>query len=260
MQTIVDSHAHLDHAAFTADRQQVIARARASGVEMLVIPAVDQTSWTGIRQLCATDRHLYPAYGLHPLCVGNCASTDVHALSAWLDAGDAVAIGETGLDFHAQSPDRELQRQYFKAQLQLARERDLPVIVHGRGAFEEVILSIREAGTDLRGVVHSFSGSQQQAGRLWDMGFSIGIGGPVTYERAQRLRRIVANMPVEFLLLESDAPDQPDAGIRGQRNEPARVAAVARCVAGLRGESPATLAAATTANACRLFGLGSPGS
>ena len=254
MHELVDSHIHLDHASFAADRDEVIARARASGVEALVIPAVDRHSWPGIRQMCSSGRSLYPAYGVHPLFVEHHAATDVHELSAWLGAGDAVAIGEIGLDFHEQAPDRDTQRHFFKAQLQQAREHKLPVIVHARAAFEEVILTLRDAGT-LRGVVHSFSGSQEQASRLWDMGFCLGIGGPVTYPRARRLRQIVANMPAEFLLLESDAPDQPDADIRGQRNEPARVAMIAQCVADLRGEPLSALAATTTANANRLFGI-----
>jgi TatD DNase family protein len=150
--------------------------------------------------------------------------------------------------------DHELQRHYFLGQLRLARERDLPVIVHARGALEEASLTLRRIG-GLRGVVHSFSGSEQQARQLWEIGFHLGIGGPVTYPRAQRLRRIVAQMPIEFLLLESDAPDQPDAAHRGERNEPARVAEVLQCVAGLRGEPALDIAAATSANAHRLFGL-----
>jgi len=254
MHALVDSHAHLDHAAFDADRAQVLMRAQAHGVDALIIPGVDRDGWAGIRHLCAGDSHLHAAYGLHPLFIGHHAPGDVQALSAWLDAGDAMAIGEIGLDFHAEIPDHDLQRHFFRAQLQLARERGLPVIVHARAAFEEAILTLREVG-GLRGVVHSFSGSQQQAERLWELGFCLGIGGPVTYPRARRLRQIVANMPGEFLLLESDAPDQPDAGIRGQRNEPARVADIARCVAGLRGETLSTLAATTTTNARRVFGL-----
>lgn len=254
MHAIVDSHVHLDHAAFDADRLQVLARAQANGIDTLVIPGVDRDGWAAIRRLCAGDHRLRAAYGLHPLFVDHHAPEDVQALSAWLDAGDAVAIGEIGLDFHPGAPDRDRQRHFFKAQLQLARERELPVIVHARAAFEEASLTLRDVG-GLRGVVHSFSGSQEQATRLWELGFCLGIGGPVTYPRARRLRGIVARMPGEFLLLESDAPDQPDAGIRGQRNEPARVAGIAQCIAELRGESLATLAATTTANARRLFGL-----
>jgi TatD DNase family protein len=183
------------------------------------------------------------------------APEHVDALPAWLDGNNVVAVGEIGLDFHVEGLDRDRQRHYFTSQLQLARERKLPVIVHARGALEEVILTLRRTGGNLGGVVHSFSGSEQQARHLWDMGFHIGIGGPVTYERARRLRRIVAQMPIEFLLLESDAPDQPDAAHRGKRNEPARVTEVLRCIATLRDESEATIAAATAANACRVFDL-----
>jgi len=254
MHAIVDSHVHLDLPAFNPDRVQVLVRAQAQGIETLIIPGVDRKGWATIRRMCAGDHRLHAAYGLHPLFVDHHAPNDVQALSAWLDAGDAVAIGEIGLDFHAQAPDRDRQRDFFRAQLQLARERGLPVVVHARAAFEEASLMLREIG-GLRGVVHSFSGSQQQASRLWELGFCLGIGGPVTYPRARRLREIVAHMPGDFLLLESDAPDQPDAGIRGQRNEPARVANIARCIAGLRGESLAALAATTTANARRVFGL-----
>ena len=131
--------------------------------------------------------------------------------------------------------------------------------MHARRAVDAVIASIRRLGDGrLRGVVHSFSGSPEQARQLWSLGFMIGLGGPLTYERAQRLRRLVAQMPLEFLLLETDAPDQPDAGIRGQRNEPARLRQVLDVVAMLRGQAPEEIAAATTANAQRLFALPAP--
>ena len=233
----------------------MLERACAAGIEALVVPAVDVTSWASIRELSASNHRIAPAYGLHPLFLGHDAPADVDALSSWLDADDAVAVGEIGLDFHLNTANHPAQRCYFIAQLQLARERNLPVIVHARRALEEVILTLRNF-VGLRGVVHSFSGSQQQAERLWQTGFHLGIGGTVTYPRAQSLRRIVANMPGEFLLLESDAPDQPDADHRGQRNEPARVAGIAQCVATLRDVPVAALAATTTGNARRLFGLG----
>jgi TatD DNase family protein len=255
---LADSHVHLDDSAFDADRTLVLQRARAAGVGQLVIPAVDAASWTRIRDLCATQPGtLFPAYGLHPMYLHQHAPGDVDALSSWCDANAAVAIGEIGLDFHAGDLDPELQRDYFARQLALARELDLPVIVHARQALEEVILTLRRH-PGMCGVVHSFSGSEEQARRLWQLGFLIGIGGPVTYDRAQRLRRIVAGMPIEFLLLESDAPDQPDAGHRGQRNEPAHVAEVLRCVAALRGEPEQDVAVATAANTRRLFHLPHP--
>ncbi|GAB2550805.1 TatD family hydrolase [Rhodanobacter koreensis] len=254
MLQLVDSHVHLDDDAFATDRDAVIGRAHDAGVNTMVLPAVDAASWPLIQTLCASHRGLFPAFGLHPMFLARHAPEHVGALSAWLDANDAVAVGEIGLDFHVDGLDRDRQRQYFTGQLQLARARKLPVIVHARSALEEVTLTLRRTG-GLRGVVHSFSGSEQQARHLWDMGFCIGIGGPVTYERAQRLRRIVAQMPIEFLLLESDAPDQPDTAHRGERNEPARITEVLRCIATLRGESEAAIAAATTANARRLFDL-----
>ena len=255
---LVDSHVHLDDRAFDADRAQVLQRARDAGVGQMVVPAVDASSWTRIRDLCAAHRDtLFPAYGLHPLYLRQHAPADVDALLSWCDTNAAVAVGEIGLDFHAAELDPVLQRSYFTRQLALARELDLPVIVHARQALEEVILTLRRH-PGMRGAVHSFSGSEEQAHRLWQLGFLVGIGGPVTYERAQRLRRIVARMPIEFLLLESDAPDQPDANHRGQRNEPARVAEVLRCVATLRGEAAQQVATATTANARCLFRLPGP--
>lgn len=254
MYKLVDSHVHLDDDAFAHDRDAVLERARQAGVEAMVIPAVDKSSWPRIKALCASHVELHPAYGLHPGFLAHHAPADVDALSSWLNESHPVAVGEIGLDFHLEALDRNLQREYFARQLQLAREHDLPVIVHARGALEEVTLTLRRCG-GLRGVVHSFSGSEQQARQLWELGFHLGIGGPVTYERAQRLRRIVTRMPIEYLLLESDAPDQPDAAHRGQRNEPARIAGVLDCIAALRGEPAVDIASATSANARRLFGF-----
>ncbi|MDE2279085.1 MAG: TatD family hydrolase [Xanthomonadaceae bacterium] len=255
---LADSHVHLDDRDFDADRAQVLQRAQDAGVLQLVIPAVDAASWPRIRDLCAAHpRTLFPSYGLHPAFLRQHAPGDVAALSAWCARNDTVAIGEIGLDFAAAGLDPAAQRDYFERQLELARECDLPVIVHARQALEEVILTLRRH-PGVRGVVHSFSGSEEQARRLWQLGFLVGIGGPVTYERAQRLRRIVASMPIEFLLLESDAPDQPDAGHRGQRNEPAYVLDVLRHVAALRGEAEQSVAAATAANTRRLFRLPEP--
>lgn len=255
MFTLADSHVHLDDATFDHDRDAVIERARAAGVVLQVIPGVDAASWPRIRALCTPRSGLYPAYGMHPMFLDQHRPEHFATLSHWLATQRPVAVGEVGLDFHQESVDAERQRDYFRQQLALAREFDLPVIVHARGALDEVTTSLRRIG-GLRGVVHSFSGSQQQAEQLWKLDFYLGIGGPVTYQRAQRLRRIVANMPIEHLLLESDAPDQPLSTHRGERNEPARVTEVLQCVAELRGEDPDAVAAATTANVRRLFAIG----
>lgn len=254
MLELADSHVHLDADAFADDRDAVIARALDAGVATMVLPAVDAASWPGIRTLAEASHHIYPAYGLHPMYLANHRPAHLDALADWLAHDETVAVGEIGLDFHVEGLDPQLQRDYFSRQLKLAQQFDLPVIVHARAALEEIIQTLRRC-PGLRGVVHSFSGSEQQAQQLWQMGFHLGIGGPITYGRAQRLRRIVASMPLEFLLLESDAPDQPDAAHRGQRNEPARIVEVLRSVAALRTEAESVIAAATCDNTRRLFDL-----
>ena len=250
---LTDSHAHLDDSSFDPDRAEVMRRAHEAGVRHIVVPAIHRDSWAGIERLCAEYPQALPAYGLHPIYLEQHRPEHVAELTQWLAQHPAVAVGEIGLDYFLEELDRERQRSYFEQQLRVAREFELPVIVHARRAMDEVTAALRRIG-GLRGVVHSFAGSEQQAEQLWRMGFCLGIGGPVTYERAQRLRRIVANMPLEHLLLETDAPDQPGACHRGQRNEPAHITEVLRVIAELRGDSEQNIAAATTANAARLFG------
>ncbi|MFD0323157.1 MULTISPECIES: TatD family hydrolase [Lysobacter] len=253
MRGLIDSHCHLDAAEFDPDRAQVVERARAAGVAAQVVPAIDAAGWPKLREVC-TGEGLHPAYGLHPMYLDSHRPEHLPELREWIERERPCAVGECGLDYFVEGLDRELQSFYFEGQLELAREFDLPVIVHARHAVDATLAAIRRIG-GLRGVVHSYSGSEEQARQLWKLGFSIGLGGPVTYDRAQRLRRIVAAMPIEFLLLETDAPDQPDAQIRGQRNEPARLSWVCEVVAELRGVAAQDIAAATSDNARRLFGL-----
>lgn len=254
---LVDSHCHIDAGEFDADRAAVIARARAAGVTTQVVPAITAAGFPALRELCAASDGLHPAYGLHPMFMDAHRPAHLDELARWLERERPVALGECGLDFYIEEADAEGQRRYFSAQLELAREFDLPVILHARRAVEEVTLALRRIG-GLRGVVHSFSGSEEQARQLWELGFLIGMGGPVTWPRARRLRRIVADMPLQFLLLETDAPDQPLVGRRGRRNEPALLREVCQVVADLRGEDFDHVAAATSANARRLFGLSGP--
>jgi TatD DNase family protein len=251
---LCDSHSHLDAPEFDADRAAVIARARAAGVMEQIVPAVAQASWAGLRMLARTETGVYPAYGLHPMYLAEHSPEHLDALRNWIEQERPVAVGECGLDFYLPDLDAETQRYYFRAQLELAREFQLPVIVHARRAVDEVIACVRRVGK-LTGVIHSFSGSTEQARQLWDLGFMLGLGGPITYPRASRLRNLVATMPVEHLLLETDAPDQPVFGHQGQRNEPMRLTDVLLIAAALRGSEPATLAAQTRENAARLFKL-----
>ena len=251
---LVDSHCHLDASEFDRDRDAVIARARAAGVMRQLVPAVSAASWPKLRDVCVGTDGLFPAYGLHPMYLQDHRDEHLAELDEWIKREHPCAIGECGLDFFIDGLDPRAQQHFFDGQLELARTHALPLIVHARHSVDAVIASIKRVG-DLRGVVHSFSGSAEQARQLAQLGFMIGLGGPVTYERANRLRRLAASVPIESLLLETDSPDQPDAGIRGQRNEPARLASVLQVVADLRGETAAAIAAATSANAERLFRL-----
>ncbi|WP_313459544.1 TatD family hydrolase [Stenotrophomonas sp.] len=251
---LFDSHCHLDADEFDADRAEVIARAQAAGVRAQVLPAVTAASWPKLRDSCGLAEGLYPAYGLHPMFLDQHRPEHLEQLREWIAQEHPCAVGECGLDFFVEGLDVAQQQFYFVEQLKIAREFNLPVIVHARRAVDAVIAAIKQVG-GLRGVVHSFPGSPEQAEQLHKLGFLLGLGGPLTYERAQRLRRLVAQMPLEQLLLETDAPDQPDAGIRGERNEPARLAVIVETVAQLRGEPAEVIAAQTTANAKRLFGM-----
>lgn len=251
---LVDTHSHLDAPEFDADREQVIARARAAGVTRQVVPAVEASAWPKLREMCYSHEGLFPAYGLHPMYLSSHRPEHLRELRDWIERERPVAVGECGLDFFVEGLDPQLQATYFEQQLRVARDHDLPVIVHARRAVDQVMAAIRRFGP-LRGVVHSFPGSRDQAERLYALGFLVSLGGPVTYARANRLRTLVTGLPVEMLMLETDSPDQPDAAIRGQRNEPARLTTILDTIAELRGESPAALAAATTRNAERLFRL-----
>ena len=249
---LFDSHSHLDVPEFQHDRDAVVLRAQAAGITQQLLPAIEFASWANLKNICKQYAGLYPAYGLHPMYLTSHRPEHVPALRTWIEQEKPSAVGECGLDFFVEGLDAEQQRFYFIEQLKLAREFELPVVVHARRAVDEVIASIKKMGS-LRGVIHSYSGSEEQARQLFNLGFSLGIGGPITYDRAQRLRRLVTNMPIEFLLLETDSPDQPNANYRGQRNEPARMIDVLKVVAQLRRQSEEEIARATTANAETLF-------
>ncbi len=251
---MIDSHCHLDDHSFDQDRKAVWQRARDAGVMAQIIPAVTASNWPRVKETCASYAGLYPAYGLHPMYCHEHKDHHLQQLRDWIEQEQPVAIGECGLDFYIYNPDKERQMELFTAQLDLAAEFDLPVIIHARRAVEEVLNCIKHY-PELRGVLHSYSGSRQQAERLIEMGFLMGFGGPVTYPNATRLHRLVAELPLESIMLESDAPDQSDSQHQGQRNEPAYLPLILQQISALRDEPAETIAAQTTANAQRLFGI-----
>ena len=251
---LIDSHCHLDDDRLDALRDDVIAQAAVAGVTRMVVPATTANRWQKVKQVCADYAGLYPAYGLHPWFVEQHQVAHLRELDEWLGREQPVALGECGLDFYTSRVDADWQRHLFVEQLQLADNHRLPVIVHVRKAMDETIGLLRRHARH-GGVVHSFSGSRQQAQRLYDIGFRLGIAATVGFQRARKLRAVVAAMPVNALLLESDAPDQPGTNHRGELNQPAFVVEHLRTMAELRQCDVEGLAAALNRNAESLFGL-----
>lgn len=250
---LIDSHCHLDDDRFDTRRDAVLREAASAGIERIVVPATTAARWQKLKRVCAQQQGLYPAYGLHPWFCGEHRREHIDELDAWLTRENPVALGECGLDFYDSRDDADWQLELFAAQLELAGSHRLPVIVHARKALDEVIALLRRQ--DLHGVVHSFAGSEQQARQLYDLGFKLGIAATVGFERARKLRAVVAAMPDDALLLESDAPDQPGAGHRGELNQPAYIVEHLQVMAELRNTDPDTLAATLNRNAEQLFGI-----
>jgi TatD DNase family protein len=251
---LIDSHSHFDDRRFDNDRADAWQRAQKAGVTAQIIPAVMAADWPRIKETCASFAGLYAAYGLHPMFWNEHKDIDLHTLVEWIEREQPVAIGECGLDFYMENPNRERQLELFEAQLEIASKYSLPVIIHARRAVEEVILSLQNY-PGLRGAVHSYSGSLQQAMRLIEIGFLLSFGGPITYPKASRLHKLVAELPLEHIMLESDSPDQPDAKHQGQRNEPSYLPIILQQISEIRDEPAELIAAQTTVNAQQLFGI-----
>ncbi len=251
---LIDSHVHADDDRLQPDLAEVLAAARNHNIAAQIIPAVSQQHWQRLKQLCDGHADLFPCYGLHPCFYAEHTDAHLQELPLWLGKEPAVAVGECGLDYAISGADKAQQQHLFAAQLALAREFNLPIVIHAVRAVEDVIRMIRASG-HYRGVVHSFNGSLQQASRLIDLGYSLSFGGAVTHPRAKRLQSMVAELPLDAMLLETDAPDQAPANYPRQRNEPAYLVDIWQAISSLRAEDAETIAHATTANARRLFDL-----
>lgn len=257
----IDTHCHLDAREFEADRDEVVGRARAAGIGRIVIPAVDAGNFARVRALAHRHGDAY-ALGIHPMCTDGAHDRDLGALrdllAAHADDPRLVAVGEIGLDHFIPGLDRERQARFFAAQLRLARDFDLPVLLHVRKAIDPLLKlcrAIRVAG----GIAHAFNGSEQQAEAFLALGLRLGFGGSLTFERALRIRRVARAVPVEAIVMETDSPDiAPQWAYRtaaaraagaAMRNEPAELARIGAELAALRGDDAVELAARTTANA-----------
>jgi len=250
---LFDTHAHYDDEAFDPDRDAVLSALPAQGVGLVLNPGCDLPSSRKAVAYARTYPHVYAAVGIHPENCAGFAPADIEALRALARQPKVVAIGEIGLDYYwAENPPRDLQQQVFRAQLALARELALPVIVHDREAHGDTLAIVSEF-PEVRGVFHCFSGSPEMARELLQRGWYLGFDGPVTYKNARRAPEVAAVTPLNRMLIETDSPYMPPVPYRGQRNSSAYVYLVAEKLAAWKGVSPAELARITAENGQRLF-------
>ena len=257
---LFDSHCHLDFTDFDRDRSEVLERAADSGVGYICIPATRRGQWQRLINPLPISQpiQIIVALGLHPYFMADHHTGDLEALDQFLQQHRSlphvVAIGETGLDFVV-SQDREKQLSMFTGQVKLACRHELPLIIHGRKSHDQILQILRRHRPPRGGIIHAYSGSEQQAQDYLKLGFKLGFGGGITYPRASKTRQLASTLPLASLVLETDAPDMPLNGQQGKRNEPSQVLRVATCLASLRNITLPEVAGATSENCQAIFGL-----
>ncbi|SDA51389.1 TatD DNase family protein [Pseudomonas sp. NFPP33] len=255
---LIDTHTHLDFPDFDADRDEVLARSHALGVQRMVVLGVYQANWQRLWQQVEENEGLYAAFGLHPVYLEDHHPQHLLELHDWLGklAGHhkLCAVGEFGLDYYLEHLDRQRQQALFEAQLQLAVEFELPVLLHVRRAHAATIATLKRFRLARGGIIHAFAGSYEEAREYIKLGFRLGLGGAATWPQANRLRKVVAQLPLEAIVLETDSPDMAPAMHPSQRNSPEYLAEICAALAALRGVTAEELATASSRNADELFG------
>lgn len=251
---LIDSHCHLDFNDFDADRQVILTNCLQSGIEKIVIPGVTVNSWPKQIELCNSNPMLSLALGCHPMFMEEHPEDAAQVLDQAVHQYRPIAIGEIGLDFYVADANISAQLSLFEAQLDVAVKYALPVILHVRKAHDDVLKILRQKKLS-GGIVHAFSGSAQQAAQYRDLNFLLGIGGALTYPRAQRLQRLFTELPLSQIVLETDAPDMPLCGHQGQRNTPENIPVILEKLSQLRDETCEHIAEVTTSNCRQLFGI-----
>ncbi|MGL1833796.1 TatD family hydrolase [Rhodocyclaceae bacterium SMB388] len=250
---LVDTHIHLDAVEFDADRDALVTAALKAGVGRFIVPGVDRASFDRIESLAVRYGSVRYALGIHPLYVGEAEAGDLDLLAERLTDGRAIALGEIGLDFFVTDIDPDTQGFYYVEQLKLARRFGLPVILHVRRAIDAILKQLRRLEVP-GGIAHAFNGSRQQADMFIAMGFKLGFGGSMTFSGSTRIRQLAAELPLEAIVLETDAPDIPPAWAANRRNEPANLRRFAIELAALRGISEREVEAVTSRNAESVLG------
>ncbi len=251
---VCDSHCHLDFPEFDEDREAILAACRREGIAVLVVPGVCAAAWPRVLDLCARHPSLYPALGLHPMFLEEHEPDDVARLKQWVQRQRPVALGEIGLDFYLPEADRDRQQALFTAQLEIAQQHALPVILHVRKAHDAALSCLRRTPVK-GGIVHAYSGSRQQAAHYIELGFCLGFGGVLTYPNARRVRQLAKELPLESIVLETDAPDMAPQGWKGERNSPLNVLLVLGELARIRGEHTELIAQVTTRNVEKILNI-----
>lgn len=255
---LIDTHTHLDFPDFDADRQRLLANAAALGVERMVVLGVYQDNWQRVWDLACSTPNLYAALGLHPVYLDQHRPEHLAQLRDWLqrlqDDPRLCAVGEFGLDFYLPELDKGRQQALFEAQLQLACDFALPALLHVRRSHAQVIATLKRYKPARAGIIHAFAGSYEEAREYIRLGFKLGLGGAATWPQALRLRKTLPRLPLESVVLETDAPDMAPSMFPGVRNSPEHLPQIAGVLAEVMGLEAERLAEASTQNACELFG------
>ncbi len=245
---LVDTHCHLDVVDFDIDRSDVLKRCRHSGINKIIVPAIQSESWSNLLNLCNTEVGLYPALGLHPVFLKQHHPEDLNNLDNLLEKVRPIAVGEIGLDFYIKELDQQQQIALFEAQLFIAKKYELPVILHVRKAHDQVLQLLKKVKVK-GGFCHAFNGSMQQAEKYIELGFKLGFGGTLTYKNSTKIHQLAKSLPLESIVLETDAPDMVVESHRGERNSPEYIVDALFALAKIRGESVDFIAKQTTLNA-----------
>ncbi len=250
---LIDTHCHLDAAEFDADRDNIASLALQQGVSIIVVPAVARDNFDNVIALCNQHQHCVCALGIHPMYVDNAQLGDIEILKNYIENNNPVAIGEIGLDYFVTKSNIKQQTYFFTEQLKLAKQYDLPVILHVRNAIDDVLKYLRRYEVK-GGIAHAFNGSFQQAEQFIALGFKLGFGGTMTYSRALKIRELATNLPLEAIVLETDSPDIPPEWVGNKgRNTPLELSKIAQVLADLRQVNVSQVLDITSANALKVL-------
>lgn len=259
---LIDTHNHIDSPEFDGDREAVLQRSRTAGIHRQIVQGIFADNWSKLHTLADHHDDIYFALGMHPIYLDRHRPEHLDCLEDHLRSPSRhpklCAIGEIGLDYWVTTLDRTEQKTLFEAQLTLAKRYELPVILHVRRAHADCIAQLKRFKLVSAGTVHAFAGSFEEAREYIKLGFKLGLGGAPTWPQATRLKAVVQRLPLDAIVLETDAPDMPPAMFPDQRNSPEHLPAICRSIADIMGITPEQLAEASSRNACQLYGWSCP--